>query len=176
MPPANGQPDQLVEFLFPIRGVDLYSAFQEQRPGTTIQGKNVRGYEPLTQRARGGARPGLVEYIPQQLPLNYVSGSHKIQHLNVIVDPTPDATSGSADSNDADAVLDPSTNPPGTDETNLNDHRVRIRHPRKIRKGGWGHQPNRNRKPNKQRKFEQQASNSLVAPFGDESLPSYTRG
>jgi hypothetical protein len=140
--PPSAPPDQYADFLFPVNGLDLYQSFMNQRPGTTPVGLNVRAYEPGTQRARGGARPGLSKWIPPQLP----SGAHVIQHLNYIVDPTPNALDDQ-DSTDTDAVNDPTTNPPGSDPNNPNDHTVRIRPPRKIRKGGTGSRPNRNRQP-----------------------------
>jgi len=166
--------EQFGDFLFPVRGIDLYAAFDHQRPNTTPVGLNVRAFEPSTQRARGGSRPGLVQYIQQQLPLGFVSGSHKIQHLNYIVDPTPPATPGDVDSLDPNAVDDPSDPGPG-DPNDPNDHRVRFHFPRRrVRRGGNGHQPNRNSKRQSKRRFIQQASVALVQPFGDESLPQYS--
>jgi len=168
--------EQFSDILFPVRGVDLYQAFALQRPGTTPVGINVRAYEPSTQRGRGGARAGLVKYIPQQLPLTFNStATRKIQHLNYIVDPTP-AGLDDIDSTDSDAVDDPSD--PGTGDTqDPNDHRVRwhVRR-RKVRRGGWGRRPNRNTQRKKLRTFEQQASVVRFRPFGDESNASYTAG
>jgi len=81
-----GVPEQYASMDFPLNGLDLTTEFELQRPGTTPVGKNVRAYEALTQRGRGGSRPGLVKYLPQQ-----VSGPHLIQHLNYLVDPSADA-------------------------------------------------------------------------------------
>lgn len=65
-------PDQenLVEVVFPTNGIDLTSEFGAQPPATTPTANNVRGFEMLTQRDRGGSRPGLVKFIDQQLPLS----------------------------------------------------------------------------------------------------------
>jgi hypothetical protein len=78
--PAHEVPAELP---FPSGGINLLTEFQEQPPGTTPVGENVRCYDTYEQRARGGSRPGLKKYIPEQLP----SGTNIIQHLNVIVDP-----------------------------------------------------------------------------------------
>jgi hypothetical protein len=78
--PIAGQ-EQLVDMVFPVKGVDLSQAFGVQPQGTTPVGVNVRAYEPATARARGGARPGLSRYIPAQ-----VGGSPAlIQDLNYVV-------------------------------------------------------------------------------------------
>lgn len=61
--------DQMIELLFPEKGIDNSVALQQQRVGTTPVAVNVRLYEPSTDRARGGSRPGLVRFINQQLPL-----------------------------------------------------------------------------------------------------------
>ncbi len=71
---------------FPEAGLDLSLGFGSQRPGTTRLGENVRTYDPLEDRSRGGSRPGLVRYINGQ-----VNGTHLIQHLNYVVDPQAQA-------------------------------------------------------------------------------------
>ena len=65
---------------FPVGGIDLMHLPSGQRPGTTAVGNNVRGFEPMTGRARGGSRPGIERYINEQ-----VNGSDYIQHLNYLV-------------------------------------------------------------------------------------------
>lgn len=166
MPSAPAE--QLTDLRFPLNGIDLYMAYSMQRVGTTPVGKNVRAFEPSTERARGGSRPGLSKWIPPQLP----SGTHLVQHLNVIVDPTP-AALGDQDLTDPTAVEDPSTNPAGSDPTNPNDRLVRNRRPH-VRKGGHGWTRNRYTKPKTSRRFIQQGSVSLIAPFGDESQSQYS--
>lgn len=80
-------PDPIQDLPFPLKGLDVTTEFQEQPPGTTPVGVNVRAFEPLKQRARGGTRPGIQKYIAEQIP----EGTELIQHLDYIVDPTTDA-------------------------------------------------------------------------------------
>ena len=47
---------------------------------STPSGINVRGFEPLENRSRGGSRPGLSKYIPVQ-----ASGSWVLQSLGLII-------------------------------------------------------------------------------------------
>jgi hypothetical protein len=56
-------PEVLEEAPFPSHGLNLISEHESQPPGTAVQGVNVRAYEALTQRNRGGSRPGLSRYI-----------------------------------------------------------------------------------------------------------------
>lgn len=67
---------QEVSHRFPIAGIDQQDAFERQNPRevakglyarSTILGVNVQGYEPATERGRGGSRPGLAKYIPQRV-------------------------------------------------------------------------------------------------------------
>lgn len=90
--------EQYLTLEFPTKGLDLNDEFEEQPPGTTAVGKNVRARDVLQQRLRGGSRPGLVKYVAEQIP----EGTTVIQHLDYIVDPseaallqnfeTPDST------------------------------------------------------------------------------------
>lgn len=59
----------VMPFDFPDRGLDLSAAVNNQRPQTTPVATNVRLFDSFQERARGGSRPGLVQFIPQQLPL-----------------------------------------------------------------------------------------------------------
>ncbi len=130
MPKPILAPESFVDLPFPIKGIDVATELEHQPAQTTPVGQNVRAFEPSTQRARGGARPGLVEYIPSQV-LGFPS---KIQHLNIIVDPTEAALVADDNSgSDADTIADPSTN------------NLRIRNlGRRVRRGGSGRQPNIN--------------------------------
>jgi len=71
--------EQLVQQLFPTKGIDVAHLQEEQPPGTTPIGDNVRAYEMLTKRGRGGQRPGITKYLNMQ-----VSGFHEIQLLDTI--------------------------------------------------------------------------------------------
>jgi hypothetical protein len=74
---------QIITLAFPVLGIDVSCALEKQTPMTTAFGTNVRGWEPASGRNRGGARPGLSQYIPQQLP----GGASEVQMLQVVVDP-----------------------------------------------------------------------------------------
>lgn len=126
MPKPSMTPDQLANMPFPRNGLYVSTGFGEQPPGTTPIGQNVRTYEALTMRARGGSREGLSQYIPAQ-----VSGVFsKVQHLNYIVDPTEAALTDDFSGPDAlpDGQLEPYPGFPG----------------QFVRIGGSGKQPNRN--------------------------------
>ncbi len=73
--------DTYEDLPFPAEGVELIQGFDSQRVGTTPVGNNVRVYEALTQRGRGGSRSGLTQYIPARVG----NVSSLIQHLNTIV-------------------------------------------------------------------------------------------
>jgi hypothetical protein len=77
---AKERNDQDVDLRFPVKGLDLSQAFSLQPPGTTPLGVNVRAYDPLTARRRGGQRPGLSKYVAAQVP-----GSGVLQELTSIV-------------------------------------------------------------------------------------------
>ncbi len=127
--PADNE--SLEDLPFPLRGVNLIKEFEAQPQGTTPTGVNVRAYETLTQRNRGGSRPGLTEYIESTV-LGFPS---LIQHLNIIVDPTTAALlNDDGNPGGPDTVNDPST-------SNLSQ-RIPTGQTRHVRKGGSGVQPN----------------------------------
>jgi hypothetical protein len=80
---------QIVDQFFPISGVDVSVALESQTPDTTSVGTNVRAFEPVTQRARGGSRAGISRYINATVP-NW-SAYAPIQLLGVVIDPQADA-------------------------------------------------------------------------------------
>ncbi len=136
-------PESVLDAMFPLRGVDLSQEFSRQRQGTTPFGHNVRSFD-LLLRARGGSRPGLSRLIHDQ-----VSGTHPIQHLAVIVDPTVDALNSDQDEendgNTGDFIDDPTTS------NRFNQGRARRRRVpvgRRVRRGGSGKSPGRNREKN----------------------------
>jgi len=88
MPPQGRQPnptdkrETIAELSFPVYGLDLSQEFEQQRPATTPVAVNVRGFEALTQRDRGGSRYGLAKYNNGPL----AGGAQvQIQDLNVVV-------------------------------------------------------------------------------------------
>ena len=116
-------PESFVDLPFPVKGIDVATELELQPKGTTPLGQNVRAFEPSTQRARGGARPGLVKYINTQV----LGLPSTIQHLNIIVDPTEAALNFDFTGD----LPDPSTN------------NLRVRNwGRLVRRGGSGAQPN----------------------------------
>lgn len=67
--------ESFVDMSFPKCGIDMSRGFSQQIPRqladgqygqTSVMGVNVRTYEPMTNRARGGQRSGLSKYIPLQ--------------------------------------------------------------------------------------------------------------
>jgi hypothetical protein len=60
-------PQSFTDAEFPAQGVERTTEYQQQRDGTTARGVNVRAFETLTGRARGGSRPGLTKFIDAQV-------------------------------------------------------------------------------------------------------------
>jgi hypothetical protein len=52
---------------FPVRGIDLARAFVRQTGETTARAVNVRAFDPLEDRHRGGSRDGLARWIDDAL-------------------------------------------------------------------------------------------------------------
>lgn len=87
---TNKTEPQDITLNFPAAGIDLSRAYCKQPARkvsetryarTTPEGLNVCGYEPTSDRLRGGTRPGLVRYIDAQ-----VAGEEwVVQHLNTVV-------------------------------------------------------------------------------------------
>lgn len=80
-------PDQFSFMDFPEKGIDLQLPNSRRTPDTTDTAVNVRLYEALTHRARGGSRSGLSRYLPTALP-------GAIQELNTVVHIEETATGG----------------------------------------------------------------------------------
>ena len=53
--------------MFPLQGIDLGRATSEQPIATSPDLNNVRPYDTLGNRARGGQRPGLDKLYSQQI-------------------------------------------------------------------------------------------------------------
>jgi hypothetical protein len=60
--------DAMEEIVFPVRGIDVAHEIGQQPPETTPVGQNVRAFEMLTQRGRGGQRGGLAKYVQAPIP------------------------------------------------------------------------------------------------------------
>jgi hypothetical protein len=52
-------PKAFVDLVFPVAGLDRRGGYQRQRPFTTDDALNVRPYDVIEGRGRGGSRPGL---------------------------------------------------------------------------------------------------------------------
>lgn len=59
---ANEQRNYEVQIPFPGNGVDVTRGYMSQRAGTTPRAKNVRIFDPSTDRSRGGVRSGLFRF------------------------------------------------------------------------------------------------------------------
>jgi hypothetical protein len=55
------------EISFPLRGLHKGAATSKQPGETSPDMNNVRPYDTLDNRARGGQRPGLIELYPSAL-------------------------------------------------------------------------------------------------------------
>ncbi len=58
--------EQVLVLPFPVKGLVVNQPFGAQPPGTTTKALNVRGYEPVGGRDRGGQRPGMTKYMASQ--------------------------------------------------------------------------------------------------------------
>ncbi len=103
---------------FPVAGVDASCEYSRQPVDTTPVGQNVRAYDTLAERERGGSRSGLSKFIDE-----LVNGASVIQHLAVVVDPQAEALA-----NAGDDIEDPSDN-----GRNLLDDGITVR---RVRSGG----------------------------------------
>lgn len=81
-------PEVFADMTYPLAGISLLWAFDDQRPvpmpdglykHTCRSGVNVRGCEALTQRLRGGTRPGLARYVPEPVVADWI-----VQNLSVV--------------------------------------------------------------------------------------------
>lgn len=145
--------ESFADLAFPQKGIDLSEGFNSQLPGSTPVAINVRLFEAMTERARGGSRAGLAKYIAAQLP----AGAHLIQHLNVIVDPQNEAM---LDEDDG-TFPDPSDAGPsyawGVTQSSRNPGRF-------VRQGGSGRMAVKNSKKKKFR-YIQGVTNAPGAGF-----------
>jgi len=57
----------IIQFPFPLGGLDRSVSYRAQPPYTTTDMLNVRAYETIEGRARGGQRPGLVKAFAEEL-------------------------------------------------------------------------------------------------------------
>ena len=107
MPKPVQAQESFSDITFPVNGIDVSTAYSQQRQGTTPVGSNVRAFEPSTNRARGASRPGLAKYVSGQ-----VNGTNSIQELQYVIQPSGQIA-GSATATGAVAIyyLTPDPNP-----------------------------------------------------------------
>ena len=76
---------------FPVRGINVMAPRVAQPESTCVDALNIRIFDQLEGRARGGMRPGLSKYTPSQ-----INGTNRVQDLNcatVIKDVAPSSCS-----------------------------------------------------------------------------------
>ncbi len=85
------------ELQFPLQGLDERRSYSRQKSGTTADAQNLRSFDPLTDRSRGGMRPGLTKFMPTRLVTGTgtdgLARGYPIQDLNSLVattSPPPD--------------------------------------------------------------------------------------
>ncbi len=83
-------PKQPLDLRFPLKGFDENWAFGAQPEDTTPECLNVRPYDVLGQRLRGGQRPGLSKFIDTQ-----VNGTTPIQRLGLLVQASDEGVASS---------------------------------------------------------------------------------
>lgn len=96
---SQAVPESYLDWMFPIYGLHIEPQFAFQEIGWTPLALNVRAYDPLLMRERGGARPGLVPFIDAFM--NGV-GPTTIQDLNILptfVQPATNSISGNVSNN-----------------------------------------------------------------------------
>jgi hypothetical protein len=77
----QAQPTNMV---FPVRGIDNSAGYDSQAPGTTLIGNNVRAYDAVSLRQRGGSRQGLTPFLGKG-STQQVAGTFLVQHLGCVV-------------------------------------------------------------------------------------------
>ena len=85
----NSQP---VQVPFPVNGLDKNFAYGAQPKGTTADAKNVRAYDAIDRRLRGGSRPGLSKWSGYA---SQIEGTNDIINMNRLTT-TPSESPGSA--------------------------------------------------------------------------------
>lgn len=56
-----------VDVQFPVNGIAISSGFFPDRPLTSQIASNVRSFDAIAERKRGGSRAGITKYVPEQL-------------------------------------------------------------------------------------------------------------
>lgn len=92
------------ELSFPLRGIDRSRAFVRQTGETTPTARNVRAFDDLEDRRRGGSRDGIARWIDDT-----VIAGEKIQGLGCVVSMAEEFVSGYFPFEWPDFAVDPVT-------------------------------------------------------------------
>jgi len=71
---------EIIDIPWPIKGLNENAAYGRTPEGATLDCLNVRPYDALEKRLRGGQRTGLSKYFPSQ-----INGSNTIQAMESVV-------------------------------------------------------------------------------------------
>lgn len=121
-----GTPQNLV---FPVRGLHESVGYDIQPPGTTSKATNVRGFDVLLNRLRGGRRAGLSKFFGSQ-----INGSNAIQTMTKAVK----STASSIVAGVSDSATGYTVGTPTDMGSNWISHQVQ----EALNSGGGGDDPN----------------------------------
>ncbi len=76
------QPMEPQNLMFPVKGLHEGAGFDMQPEGTYPDGMNVRSFDPILDRLRGGRRPGMEKWGTYPLQVN---GSYPVQLIQQVV-------------------------------------------------------------------------------------------
>ena len=152
-----------VDVQFPVNGIAISSGFFPDRPLTSQIANNVRSFDAIAERKRGGSRAGVAKYVTQQIP-NWTTGN-PIQHLAQLTILDADLIITSFENYTPDMIPDPSSNnyPDGNPNGSLpTGYGNRNPNNRYIPPTGGAGMPARNRPSTPRRRIIATASSNLV--------------
>lgn len=79
-------PSEPKELTFPLKGIDEGRAYSRQPEGTTPDARNVRPFDTLNNRLRGGQRPGLTKFIADAV--NSPKAIQEMDQVTLALDPS----------------------------------------------------------------------------------------
>lgn len=106
------------DVVFPLSGISRSAAFDQQRPAaskTTVLGVNVRSFECITGRGRGGSRPGVSQYLTSRVG----NTTGLLQGLDFVISTDYAATLAAGD--DESANRDEDAGVPWIDDTSTSN-------------------------------------------------------
>jgi len=98
--------DNMQPLVFPVRGLHEGVGYDLQPPGTTSVALNVRAYDALLNRLRGGRRAGLSKFLDEQ-----INGSAAVQAITKVTRATSGSlgADGAAEDEDLDILALPTS-------------------------------------------------------------------